>query len=196
VRRAYFYVPDQNHRTMKHVLFLSITALLMAGCAKRYTLKGNYREIPYAIPVKQPADTVWAQLMAFMNQEHIVPSIVKKKKHLIITDTYSFKDVHTQEDPNGKLEDSTKFVVLPKLQNNMSLVGATAYWTIRIQERKAKTAVLIELSKVTATYESKDGNTTKLVGNNVSTDRFEKKLQDFLTRTPARMEVSFSQPEK
>jgi hypothetical protein len=181
---------------MKHVLLLSITALLMAGCAKRYTLKGNYREIPYAIAVKQPADTVWAQLMAFMNQEHIVPSIMKKKKHLIITDTYSFKDVHTQEDPNGKLEDSTKFVVLPKLQNNMSLVGATAYWTIRIQERKAKTAVLIELSKVTATYESKDGNTTKLVGNNVSTDRFEKKLQDFLTRTPARMEVSFSQPEK
>lgn len=163
---------------MKNSICLSVITLLFIGCAQRYTLKGTYRESPYAIPTNKPADTVWVQLMDFMARERITPSMVKKKKYLIITDTYSFKELHTLEDANGKPADSTKYLVLPKL-DKMSLINATAYWTIKIQTRNHKTAVLIELSKVTATYDSKNG-TTKLVGNKVSTDRFEKKLQAFL----------------
>src|SRR5688572_6539829 len=141
---------------MKHILRLSLITLLFTGCAQRYALKGSYRESPYAIPTKAPVDTVWYQLMDFMVKENITPRFVKKKKYLIISDSYSFKTAHTSEDANGKLIDSTKYVVLPKFEKDMSLINATAYWTIRIQERQAKTAVLIELSKVIATYESKD----------------------------------------
>lgn len=175
-------------RTMKHLVYLSAITLLVAGCAPRYALKGKYRESPYAIPTKAPADSTWNQLMDFMALENITPRLVKKKKYMIISDTYSFKTSNTSEDAGGNLIDSTKYVVLPKFEKDMALINATAYWTIRIQERKNKTAVLIQLSKVTATYESKNG-VTKLIGNNVSTDRFEKKLRDFLTGPPAQVNL-------
>src|SRR6218665_1295577 len=149
---------------MKQLLALGIITLLFAACAQRYALKGTYRETPYAIKTVMPADTIWRQLMDFMVKENMTPKLMKKKKYLIISDTYSFKSTHTSEDAGGKLIDTTKYVVLPKFEKDMALVNATAYWTIRIQERKSKTAVLIELSKVTATYENKNG-LTKLVGN-------------------------------
>ncbi|MES2680359.1 MAG: hypothetical protein V4635_10760 [Bacteroidota bacterium] len=120
--------------------------------------------------------------MDFLVQEKITPQFLKKKKSLVVTDYMSFKDSYTVEDAKGALVDSTKYIVLPEMANGAEpLVSATGYWTIKVHSHRNKTAVTIDLSKVTAVYDSKE-KTTKLIGKQVSTGQFEKKLQAFLLK--------------
>ena len=166
---------------MKKLICLCTIVLIFTGCAQRFALKGHYRESPYAIPVKQPADTAWLRILDFIAEQNIKPRFLKKKKYLVLTEVLSFKDTYTMEDPDGKPLDLGGYVVLPKLKDNTSLMTATAYWTIKIHTKHEKSTVLIELSKVTATYDSKK-EVIKLVGNHVSTGQFEKKLEAYLQK--------------
>ncbi len=169
---------------MKHLISLSTLVLIFSSCAPRYSLKGTYREHPYAIPTTKSTDDTWLQVLDFLVQEKITPQTIKKKKALIITDHVSFKDHYTIEDAQGRLMDSTQYVVLPQLKNGTEpLINAKGYWTIKVHSHKNKTAVLIELSKVTAVYDSNE-KTTKLIGNKVSTGAFEKRLEAFIKQTP------------
>ncbi|HOZ87698.1 MAG TPA: hypothetical protein PL029_08070 [Bacteroidia bacterium] len=165
---------------MKLLISLCTLVLIFSSCAQRFTLKGSYRDHPYPIPTTKSTEETWLQVMDFLVQEKLTPQLLKKKKSLVVTDYMSFKDTYTVEDAKGALVDSTKYVVLPEMKNGAEpLITATGYWTIKVHSHKNKTAVTIDLSKVTAVYDSKE-KTTKLIGNKVSTGQFEKKLQAFL----------------
>jgi len=164
---------------MKKLFCLFLVALILASCAPRYALKGTYQETPYAIPLTKTTNDLWLEIMEFLSQEKIAPKFIKKKKSLIVTDTVSFHEKFTVENTLGKLEDSTKYIVLPVLKNSAYLKSAYAHWTIKIQKHKGKTAIVIELSKVMANYNIDNGS-QKLVGNKVSTGEFEKKFQSYL----------------
>lgn len=164
---------------MKNIVCLLLIGLIFGSCAQRYTLKGTYREAPYAIPAKKDPYLAWLQVQDFMSQEKIIPRFLKKKKYLIITEPQSFKDDYTNENTEGTLVDSTKYVVLPIVKNNAPLISATAHWIVKVSTHKKKATVLIELSKVVALYDTK-GETTKLIGNKVSTGVFEKKMEAYI----------------
>ncbi len=167
----------------KLILFGSLIALLLtfSSCAKRFSLAGHYQETPYAIPTTESTNDTWLRTLDFLTQRSITPRILKKEKSLLITDTLSFKDTYTIE-VNGKLLDSAKYVVLPYMNDKEFKVATiTAYWTVRIHSRKNKLAVLIELSKITATYKHRDKDKPLiLVGNHVSTGKFEEQLAMYL----------------
>jgi hypothetical protein len=164
---------------MKKPICCCVLLAFLVGCTPRYILKGTYQETPYTIPLAKTSNDLWLEIIEFLAQEKISPKFIKKKKHLIVTDTTMFRDKYTVENNLGRLEDSTKYVVLPVVKNSNYLKNAYAYWTIKIQTRHQKTAIVLELSKVTANYSTDDGP-QKLIGNKVSTGVFEKKMQDFL----------------
>lgn len=167
----------------KLILFTALTAVLLlsASCAKRFSLAGHYQETPYAIPTTESTNDTWLHTIDFITQRGITPKIIKKNKSLMITDTISFKNYYTTE-VSGKLLDSTQYVVLPYMNDKaLKLSNITAYWTIRIHSRRNKSAVLIELSKITATYNHRDKEKPLiLIGNHVSTGRFEGELAAYL----------------
>lgn len=167
---------------MKNTICFSTLLLLLVGCAPRYALKGTYRETPYVIPTTKSTEETWLQVLDFLVQEKITPQLVKKKKSLIVTDIVPLKDFSTMEDSRGKLLDSTQYIVLPEIKKaGMYLKSASAHWTIKVHSHKNKTAVVVELSKVTATYDSNE-DITKLIGDKVSTGAFERKMQAFLQK--------------
>ncbi len=100
----------------KLTLAFSIITIIITSCVttnKVISLKGNYPQTPITFKSDAKFDQVWDRLVDLFAQKGLSIKIIDKNSGLIVSDKSILST--TVENKNGGLQDSSAFIVVPKI---------------------------------------------------------------------------------
>jgi len=139
---------------LRNLLFFA--PLFLSSCSVVFTApKGNYPKPPISFRSEKPIEKVWDNLIDVFAQKGLSIKIIDKSSGLIVSERKSLS--FTVEDKNGKIQNASAFVVMPRMTNqgfNAPIMPYNVYgeWNVRIKPDGNGTSININLLNFSADY--------------------------------------------
>lgn len=176
---------------MKIKNYIVLLSFAFCSCAgkKAVSLKGSYPETPIQTQTEKKFSEVWDNLIDVFAQKGLPIKLIDRTSGLIVAESTLIPV--TSEDKNGRLKDSSAYLVIPMAYDWGSNkykalpVGSTVIgeWNIRVKEIGGKTNVNINIVNVkNRIFDKYKRESFVLMTDFKSTGVFEKTLSQLILK--------------